>query len=373
MTPEAFATKGPVKIIGVGLLGASIGLALSTRDVEVTLEDISPTTLALAASVGAGRISQPQDPAPALIVVAAPPDVAGPLVVQALRDHPGSLVTDVASVKGIIAEEVRAAAKQDSAVDKRLYVGSHPMAGREKSGPTAAMADLFAGRPWVLCPEPHTDSGALVRVRELAVDLGATPVVMSPQDHDRAVALISHVPQVVSSLMAAQLVDAPDQALGLAGQGLRDVTRIAAGDPRLWTQILAGNAEAIAQTLEGFAQDLGPVIAALRQLARNWDDPAGLQAIAEAIEAGNTGQAAIPGKHGARQREYDAVIVLVPDKPGELGRLFAEVGALEINIEDLELEHSPRQPVGLAKLSVLRGMGGNLSEALAGQGWTIAG
>lgn len=368
MTPEAFATTGPVKIVGTGLLGASIGLALSTRGIEVTLTDVSPTTLALACSVGAGRIAQIEDDAPRLVIVAAPPDVAGPLVIEALRDHPDAIVTDVASVKGIIAQEVAAAG-----ADLARYVGSHPMAGREKSGPTAAMADLFAGRPWVLCPSETTDNEALVLVRNLAVDLGATPLVMAAEEHDRAVALISHVPQVVSSVMAAQLAGAPEHALGLAGQGLRDVTRIAAGDPGLWTQILAGNAGAVADVLKAVSRDLEPVIAALERLDENWDDPAGLQTVAGAITAGNVGQASIPGKHGTRQRQYDTVVVLVPDEPGELGRLFAEVGALQINIEDLELEHSPRQPVGLAKLSVLRGTGANLANSLASQGWTIAG
>src|SRR5690625_5225222 len=172
MTPEALATTGPIKIIGTGLLGASIGLGLSTRGVEVTLSDVSPTTLALACSVGAGRLAAITDDEPALVVVAAPPDVAGPLVIQALADHPRAVVTDVASVKGIIADEVRAAG-----ADESRYVGSHPMAGREKSGPTAAMADLFAARPWVMCPVSVTDPAALVRVRELTAELGATPSV----------------------------------------------------------------------------------------------------------------------------------------------------------------------------------------------------
>src|SRR5690625_864197 len=312
MTPEAFATTGPVKITGTGLLGASIGLALSTRGIDVTLADVSPTTLALACSVGAGRIAQIEDDATHLVIVAAPPDVAGPLVIEALAQHPDSVVTDVASVKGIIAQEVAVAG-----ADSSRYVGSHPMAGREKSGPTAAMADLFAGRPWVLWPNEHTDKNALVIVRNLAVDLGATPLVMPADEHDRAVALISHVPQVVSSIMAAQLAGAPDHALGLAGQGLRDVTRIAAGDPGLWTQILAGNAGAVAEVLKGVSRDLEPVISALERLGENWDDPAGLQAVAGAITAGNVGQASIPGKHGTRQREYDTVVVLVPDEPGE--------------------------------------------------------
>lgn len=368
MSAIACATVGPVKIVGTGLLGTSVGLGLTTRGVEAVLEDVSPTILSLACGVGAGRPATAEDVYPTLVIVAAPPDVVGSLVIQALQDHPNAIVSDVASVKSAVRDEVSRAG-----ADISRYVGSHPMAGREKSGPTAATADLFVGRPWVLCPDKRTDPQATVRVRELAVDLGATPVVMDADQHDEAVALISHVPQVVSSIMAAQLESGPDQALSLAGQGLRDVTRIAAGDPSLWVQILAANSSAIVSVLQKIKDDLNTAIAALETLDDTEHDPAALQAVARTITDGNAGQARIPGKHGTTQRQYDHVTVLVPDKPGELGRLFAEIGTLGINLEDLELEHSPRQPVGLAKLAVLPGAGKNLSEALISNGWAIAG
>lgn len=368
MTGDACATVGPVKIIGTGLLGTSIGLGLTTRGVDVTLEDVSPTILSLACGVGAGRPAEVGDPSPTLVIVAAPPDVVASLVIQALEDHPTAVVSDVASVKGVVRDEISRAG-----ADMSRYVGSHPMAGREKSGPTAATADLFVGRPWVLCPNEQTDPKATVRVRELAVDLGATSAVMDADQHDEAVALISHVPQVVSSLMAAQLESGPDQALSLAGQGLRDVTRIAAGDSGLWVQILAANSAAVVPILRSIKDDLDAAIIALETLNDTEHDPAALSSVARTITDGNAGQARIPGKHGTTQRQYEHVTVLVPDKPGELGRLFAEVGTLGINLEDLELEHSPRQPVGLAKLAVLPGEGRNLSQALTDNGWTIAG
>lgn len=370
---EVTGTRGPVLVVGAGLLGASVGLGMATRGVEVYLEDVSPTTLALARDVGAGRLMTDGDAPPQIVVVAAPPDVTARLVIEQLARFPHAVVTDVSSVKGEIEREVVAAGAASR------FVGSHPLAGRERSGPTAATADLFAGRPWVLCPHEGSSKDAIVVVRELVVDLGAAPVTMTSQAHDEAVALISHVPQVMSSLVAARLTDAPQAALDLAGQGLRDVTRIAAGDPALWVQILGANPKAVLDVLTQLRTDLDGAIAALEQLAGGDLDvgdqqrAGALGALARTIAAGNAGHERIPGKHGGSQRTYDAVTVLVPDRPGELGRLFAEVGALGINLEDLELEHSPRQPVGLATLAVLPGVGETLTAALQENGWTVAG
>jgi prephenate dehydrogenase len=195
--------------------------------------------------------------------------------------------------------------------------------------------------------------------------------------HDEAVAVISHVPQIAASLVAARLQDADPAALDLAGQGLRDVTRIAAGDPGLWTSILAANARAVLPALQALRGDLDAVITALEQAAaaqRHDDIGAGaLGALAAAIAAGNAGVSRIPGKHGGVRKAYDVVTVLVPDAPGELARLLADVGAAGINLEELDIEHAPRQPVGLAAISVLRGLGTELEAELTGRGWRVAG
>uniref|UniRef100_UPI0005BC51E1 prephenate dehydrogenase/arogenate dehydrogenase family protein n=1 Tax=Actinomyces polynesiensis TaxID=1325934 RepID=UPI0005BC51E1 len=148
------ATTGPVLVVGTGLLGTSVGLALSAAGVEVLLSDTSPTSQRLAVDVGAGRACTPGDSlAPRLVVVATPPDVAGACVVDALVRHPGAVVTDVASVKSAVVDDVlhEAALRGDPGIAAR-YVGSHPMAGRERSGAGAADADLFIGRPWVVVP-----------------------------------------------------------------------------------------------------------------------------------------------------------------------------------------------------------------------------
>jgi prephenate dehydrogenase len=359
---------GAVRIVGAGLLGTSLGLALRRLGVAVELADPSPTALALATDLGAGQ-ARLDAGSPGLVVVAAPPDVVAEVVRAELAARPDAVVTDLASVK---AGPLKAL--QDNGIDLSRYVGGHPMAGRERSGAVAARADLFAGQPWVVCPHPGSTRAAIAAVRALAVAVGAIPTELDPAAHDQAVALVSHVPQIVASLAAARLASAPDAALALAGQGVRDVTRIAASDPELWTQILGGNAAAVSAVLHGLRADLDAVVEALDALAAETEQsPArgARAAVAGLVAAGNTGQHRIPGKHGAPHTSYAAVPVLVPDRPGELARLLHDVGSAGINLEDLRLEHSQGQPVGLAEVLVVPSAAQVLVTALRERGWVV--
>ena len=372
MTPPAAATQGPVRIVGTGLLGTSIGMALRELGVDVVLHDPSRTTVLLARDVGAGRLPADDDLDVRLVVVAAPPDVTPDVVLAELAAHPTAVVTDVASVKTAVLESLHA-----RGADLRRYVGSHPMAGSERSGPTAARADLFVGRPWVVVGSGSSSPQALRAVRNLVSDMGATAVLLDARAHDDAVALVSHVPQIAASLVAARLSDADPASLDLAGQGLRDVTRIAASDPALWTSILAANALAVTPVLRSMRADLDRLIEALEQAgaATRAESVAAcaLGTVAGTIAAGNSGVSRIPGKHGGARRAYDIVTVLVPDAPGELARLLGDVGHAGINLEELQLEHAPRQAVGLAALAVLRGLGARLEDELTDRGWRVAG
>ncbi len=362
------ATRGPVRVVGTGLLGASAGMALRAVGVDVVLADPSRTAALLARDLGAGRLPAEDDESPRLVVVAAPPDVTAEVVLAELAAHPGAVVTDVASVKGGVLAAVAAGGG-----DLSRYVGSHPMAGSERSGPTAARPDLFTGRPWVISPGPLGTPAAVAAVRALALDVGATPMELDAERHDAAVALVSHLPQVVASLVAARLGDADPAALDLAGQGLRDVTRIAASDPAMWTSILAANAGSVGPVLRALRSDLDAVLSALDE-AEDGETPTGaLGRLAGAIAAGNAGVARIPGKHGGSRREDDVVVVIVPDRPGELARLLTDIGDVGINLEDLGLEHAPRQAVGLASVSVARGTGARLITELTERGWKVAG
>lgn len=354
---------GQVHIIGSGLLGTSIGLALTNLGVDVSLEDSSPAVLSLAKDFGAGR-SLNADDTVALVIVCVPPDVAAETISSAIQRFPKAVVTDVASVKSSILNDLR-----NSGADSSHYVGSHPMAGREKGGALSGRPDLFVGRPWVITVEKDTTATAVNTVEQLALDLGATPIRMSAQEHDHAVALISHAPQIISSLLAARLAAADDSDLALAGQGVRDTTRIAASDPKLWLQILSANAEELLPVLKDFETDLESVIHSLEQV----DSTGSLAKLGKALEAGNQGIARLPGKHGSRNTSYAQVVVMIDDKPGELARLLTEVGVAGLNIEDLKLDHATGAQVGLVELAVLPAIEGKLVETLKSNGWRLAG
>ena len=349
-----------VVIIGTGLIGTSIALALRSRGAEVWLADSDPAAARLAADLGAGTLLPDELAEPAdITVIAVPPAAVAASLAQAQAGRLARCYTDVASVK-----QLPVAQAAERGCDLASYVPGHPLAGREKHGPAAARADLFLGRTWALCPLPQTSPEAAETVTALVLACGAVPVRTDPASHDRWVALISHAPHLVSAAMAARLETAPPQALDLAGQGLRDVTRIAAGDTSLWTQILIANAAPVAEVLAAVAADLA-------EAARMLADGEGSKSVAGLLDRGQAGAARIPGKHGGAPGEFTVVQVVIPDRPGELARLFHATGAAGVNIEDVRIEHSPGLPVGVAELSVRPGQVATLLAALETGGWPV--
>ncbi len=371
-----------VIVIGTGLIGTSVALALRPSGVTVWLADSDPAAARLAADIGAGTVlagDVPPGPPPGgpadVAVLAVPPQAVAPTLARAQAAGLARWYTDVASVKALPVRQARAAG-----CDMASFVPGHPLSGRERSGPAAARADLFLGRPWVICPGPPVPAEGLAAIRALARACGAEPAEVSVAEHDRWVALVSHAPHVLSAAMAARLADASDGALSLAGQGLRDVTRIAAGDTGLWTQILAANAAPVADVLAAVAADLAAVAEALADTAHapGSDHGAGtgggrqdLKVLAALLEQGGAGVTRIPGKRGAPARAEAAVQVVIPDRPGELARLFRAAGEAGVNIEDIGIEHSPGLPVGVAELTVHPEAVGRLTEALAANGWPV--
>jgi len=353
--------KGKVKIVGAGLIGTSIGLALSKQGVSVYLEDLSPATQRLASEYGAGEEFF-EGVNPDLVIVCVPPEVTARLVKAELQRHIQATVIDVSSVKSPILDELAA-----EGADLTRYLGTHPMAGRERGGAVSGRADIFIGRPWVIAINSECSVERVNDVEAMILDLGAQPIRMSAKEHDRAVALVSHVPQVVSSLLAARLVGA--SGVELAGQGLRDTTRIAASDPKLWVQILGANASEVEQVLVSFRDDLDTVIDALGNISGQGS----LMALDRLIGNGNRGVEQLPGKHGSRKSDYQTFIVMIDDRPGELARLFAEVGEIGINIEDMKLEHSPGAQIGLVELSIAPKSADRLQAELLERGWRFAG
>lgn len=354
---------GQIHIVGAGLLGTSIGLAMRKLGVDVSIEDISPGVQALAIDYGAGRVAEAGD-VPALIVVCVPPDVTAGVVAQQLERQPTAIVTDVASVKQSVLNQL-----ETIGADLARYVGSHPMAGRERGGASSARSDLFKGRVWVISPNEHTESRAIKLVEDLALDLGSATVRATAADHDRAVAVVSHLPQIVSSLTASMLLEADEDDISLAGQGLRDTTRIAASDAKLWLQILSANSEQVIKVLSKYQQQLSELIGALA----NASQPGSLATIDHLLTSGNRGVERLPGKHGTKATKFATVTVMIDDKPGELARLLTEIGEIGVNLEEINLEHSPSSPIGLVEVSVLPSSETRLVSELVERNWKLVG
>lgn len=342
-----------VHIVGAGLIGTSLGLGLRAEQWAVTIDDADVTAARLARSLGAGQSLGVEEPD--VVVVAVPPASAAAVVAESLARWPSAVVTDVASVKRPVADAAHATGHGDR------YVGSHPMAGREIAGGLAAQGDLFKARPWVICRNGASDA-AVDRIVAIALAAQADVVFMEAAAHDAAVARVSHAPQVAASAIAAALGTLGRDDVALAGQGLRDVTRIAASPAGMWADIARLNRANIVATLDHVIADLEDV--------READDIG--EAITDLIERGRLEVARIPGKHGGAKRDWVGVTVIVPDEPGQLLRLLTDAAALGANVEDISIEHSPRQPVGLTTLFVLPGMAVELARALEAHGWEIA-
>jgi prephenate dehydrogenase len=270
--------------------------------------------------------------------------------------NPQSTFIDVGSVKNEVVLHVESI----SGLSRR-FVPTHPMAGREIGGAGSARADLFQGRSWILTPSAELQPQSKDLALKLIAHLGASPIELSATDHDQAVAKISHLPQIAASLIAKQLTGTPAEWMELAGQGLRDTTRIAGSDESLWKEIIYSNRAELEQLLINLQNDVAQMIESL-------DNP---EEIARLMAQGRAGKALIPGKHGGKAREYWYLPIVIDDKPGQLGAIFNECAAMEVNVEDLNIEHSPGQLSALITLALSENDATKLSNHLAAIGWNV--
>jgi prephenate dehydrogenase len=362
-----------VLVCGTGLIGTSVALALRASGADVWLSDSDEGTAGLAADMGAGVVVPDLRDAKGIAgvaVLAMPPDAVAGSLAAAQEYGVADVYTDVASVKVLPVQQAR-----ELGCDLASYVPGHPLAGRERHGPAAARADLFLGRTWALCPLAETSPAAVEAVTSMVVACGADPVMTDPATHDQWVALISHAPHLVAAAMAARLAPSsvPADALMLAGQGLRDVTRVAAGDSELWAQILAANPGPVSEVVAAVAADLAETARVLAATADGVtaETPGSVADVTELLDRGRAGVARIPGKHGGQPRNFTVVQVVIADQPGELARLFTAAGAAGVNIEDVRIEHSPGLPVGVAELSVRPDQAAALLDAMQAGGWPV--
>ena len=343
---------GKVRIVGSGLIGTSIALGLVQQAIAVEMIDSDPTAQGLAKDLTGGVAVADPD----LVIFALPTSMLSQVIQREIDLNPQSTFMDVGSVKNEVVLEI----KTFSGLSRR-FLPTHPMAGREIGGASSARGDLFQGRSWILTPEADCAPESKELVLDLIKRLGATPIELSALEHDAAVAKISHLPQIAASLVAKQLIGTPAEWLELAGQGLRDTTRIAGSDEKLWKEIIYSNRAEISELLISLQNDLTQMIAAL-------DDPSKIEAL---IAAGREGKSIIPGKHGGKAREYSYLPIVIDDKPGQLGAIFNECAAMQVNVEDLNIEHSPGQLSALITLSLSAQDAEKLSVHLTSIGWNV--
>lgn len=361
-----------VLVVGCGLIGASVGMALRDAGRDVCVHDELPSVVGEAVRRGAGRAWDGVESAQ-IALIAVPPRVTASALIAAQSRNVARTYTHVASVQSQVQREVEALSSDPSVV-----VGGHPLAGRELSGPGAATADLFAGRPWALCAGETTSVQARNDVAALISDCGADAVVLSAAAHDASVALLSHLPQLTASALAAGLVGAGagQASLQLAGPGLVDTTRLAASDAELWTQIVELNAAEIAPFMTALAGRLTATAAALTALGGTPTPPEAARAVAELrdlLRDGNAGRALVPVKRGAASDAFAPLRVSVPDQPGRLAALLGDAGAAGVNVEDVHVEHIPGRPTGVIELLVRHEDLDRLAGVLEPRGWSVLG
>ena len=337
-------------VVGTGLIGGSIGLALRKQGWHVTGRDLDAARAAQALAQGA--LDAVGDDREATITFVCTPgsSIAGEAR-AALAS--GGVVTDVGGVKGPIV----------AAVDDPRFVGGHPMAGSEQEGMDGADPSLFDGATWVLTPTVATDAEAYTLVRSVVTSLGADVVALAPDRHDELVATVSHVPHLAAATLMALAADgATEQGpmLRLAAGGFRDMTRIAAGHPGIWPDICAENCAAIVEALDRYVTALSD----MRDLVSRGDRPG----LLEALERARAARVSLPARvaHDTRLVE---IRVPVPDRPGVLAEITTLLGELDVNIEDLEIAHSVEGERGVLVLVVQETAGEDTRAALTSRGF----
>ncbi len=356
-----------VLVVGTGLIGTSLALALADSD-DVLLADRSAEHLAEALRRGAGRPWDGRESVQHVVVATPPRAVVGEL--QRLQGvGAATTYSHVASTQAGLHADLETSGAQMATI-----CGTHPMAGREVSGPAAATAELFVGRPWALCPGSSTSAAALAAARELAQRGGANPVVLTAAEHDSAVALVSHLPQVAASAVAAVLLTARPTDAGLdpvrlSGPGLQDTTRIAASDPDLWVDVLTQNAAAVAPLVRALAGELLVAADALQALAAGQGEHR--EAVADLLRRGGVGRSRVPVKHSAHDRDFARIGIAVTDRPGQLAGVLVSAAEAGINVEDVRVEHLAGRPRGVIELLVQAAARDDAARALAAAGWDV--
>ena len=328
-----------VAVIGTGLMGASVGLAAARLGAFVTGFDTDPRALEVAVERGAVQEACPSVEVAlvdAALAVVAVPVAALPRAVDEVlaASSEACVVTDLGSTKVSVC---------GAAGGSRRFVGGHPVCGSEARGAEHASAGLFEGATWFLTPSPETDPECYRLVHAFAAGLGAVPVAIGAAAHDRLIALTSHLPHALANLIVNQAgtarIDGHDP-LAAAGGSLRDLTRIAGANPRIWVDIFLENRDELRGALAEHRRAIDRLDAALV------DRDAGFLARWIGEAAGNR-RRMLEAAYAADPGDLYRVRVHVPDRPGVLAGITQALGAERINIEDFELQHATPERGGM--------------------------
>ncbi len=320
-----------VAIVGLGLIGGSLGLAAAARGDRVVAHDADPQAGRTGRERGAAHeVAESIEAAlreADLAFVCGPVADLADLVARTLEAAPaGCIVSDVGSTKGRVVRAVGS---------NRAFVGGHPVCGSEARGVANARADLFEGATYFLTPVAETDPESFAVVHGFVAGLGARPVAIDPDAHDRLVAITSHLPHAVANVLINQAgagkVDGHDP-LAAVGGSFRDMTRVAGANPRIWVDIFLDNREAMLTGLREYGRRLEELTRALER------EDAGFLARWIGEAAGNR-RRLMQAVYPAAPEELHRVRVHIPDRPGVLAGIFQALGAEGINIEDMDMNH----------------------------------
>ena len=361
VTTRPGAAVQSVAIVGAGLVGSSVALAAKRAGVRhVAGWDADPATLGEAAGANAvdAATSLAEAVAGAELVVVAVPVGALVQTTHTVLGSAGSeaTVTDVGSTKRALA----------GAIDDSRFVPGHPLAGGATGGPARAAADLFDGATWFLTPLAATEPERVAGVEQFVSALGAHPVRLRPEDHDRLLALTSHLPHALANVLMEGIAAAGDEALGHAGASLREMTRVAGANPSVWADIFVENGDLIADALAAHAGRLFDVERALRERDRAFFE----RWIGDAARARSR---MLEYAYHTDARMLNRIRIRIPDKPGVLARITQTLGAAGINIEDFELRHVSPEYGGVLVILVAGGEQAELARTLLRrEGYTAA-
>ena len=336
-------------VVGTGLVGASVGIGLSVQGWEVCGWDTDPDHLDQAVAMGAvsaAAASLPEAVNGAELVVLATPPRVTVSILSNLRTN--ALVTDVAGIKQPVVAAATGMAR---------FVGGHPMAGREVSGPVGASGDLFRGATWVLTTD-YADPADREEMAEVVRSLGAQPVEMTAAEHDRNVALVSHLPMVLAAALVDRLATAGRSADAMVAGGFRDLTRIALSSSDWWADLLVSNRGSLSPVLREMVAGLQEWVDHLESMEQEW--------VLDLLGSARHARAALAAPE-------EGLGVLLEDQPGEIARVGQALAASGVDLRDLQLRHATHGGGGVLTLSVRPEEADSLRQALIAEDFRLLG